>query len=107
MTDTPVPVTVTTKPTPKAEWSIIGVLLGNAILALLLASFIIFPEWSVIVEKDRIWFLGWALLITVGASPILSLIFLSPNVGSLKIEAFGSEISLNGNKPDTTDTSSH
>ena len=103
MTDVPptpavAPATVV-RPTSRAEWTLIGVLIALCIFALVVAAAITFNAWPEGIAGERIKYLGWALILAVGGILLVVVALASPWVGTVKASGLGANLEIEGKQP--------
>lgn len=100
MTDTPDPGVAANvvRPTPKAEWTLIGTGLFCGFLALIFAAGLVLHPWAVTPhnDKDRIHYIGWALFLAITGLLLVIAALISPTVGTIKASGLGADIELKG-----------
>ena len=89
------------KPTKKSENTLVFALIALVSLSIIFALILMFGSWNEAVA-DRVHFLGWGLLLSVGGIILLVLGFISPWVGSVKASGMGATLQLNGDGVVTT-----
>ncbi len=84
------------RPTTKSEWTLIGALIAACILALAFGAVLTFPAWPDDVAQNRIHFLGWALLLSIGGILLVTIAIISPWVGTVKASGMGADLEIDG-----------
>jgi len=96
MPEEPTTLPIVTRPTPLSEWTLVGIGVALCLLALIFAMMLLFPHWPDATAAQRVWFLGWSLLLAIGGILLLVLAFVSPWVGTVKATGFGADLELQG-----------
>lgn len=89
-----------TRPAHSAIWSLFLALVLVSLYAILVTGlFTWWYPWPAGTERQRIWFMGWSLLIVIGSIPVIVFAIASPWVGQIKAEAGNNKIELTGRTP--------
>jgi hypothetical protein len=88
----------TTRPTPLAERTMVGVAAGFCMQALIFGVFLLLPSWPKTerVAELQIHYLGAALIISSLGNLLTIIGFMSPWLGSVRIRGWGAQVDVNG-----------
>lgn len=86
------------RPTTKAEWTLIGAGVFCGLLALVFTSALVLHTWAVTPanDKDRIHYIGWALFLAIAGLLLVIVAIVSPSVGTVHASGLGAEVELKG-----------
>lgn len=87
-----------TRPATGAIWAVFAGMGATNVLSLLFGGAILFGGWAdtPAATQQRLWYLGWALLICVGCNGLFALALASPWVGKVSAQAAGNSLSIEG-----------
>jgi hypothetical protein len=93
--DTPSNVKVS-RPTAGAVWTLFAGLVFVAVVAMAIGAALTFAPWPEVTAGRRVWFLGWALIVSVICIPLFAFALASPWVGRVEASAGANHVSLEG-----------
>ena len=93
--DTPSNVKVS-RPTAGAVWTLFAGLVFVAFVAGAIGAALTFASWPEATAMRRVWFLGWALIVSVVCIPLFAFALASPWVGRVEASAGANHVSLEG-----------